>query len=583
MLKIKIIVSFLFLITGISAQEICLIDSAIRQKIDSTYLALLKEHKVSGLSLAIVDNGKIVYAKGYGFSDVKKEIPASSQSVYRIGSITKSFTAMSIMQLQREGKLSINDDLKKHIPEFAIGFQKDKKHPVILRQMMAHTSGLPSDILNGFFTENPLSNAWLIDQIGKTKMSYPSAYSHSYSNLGYGLLGEVIARKSSISYENYMQTMIFSPLKMHTSFVYPTDSKLTPKSYVGKQEINEPLIMDAAAGLIHSTVEDMSNYIMLYLNRGKFEGKRILDSLSILEMEKRQTDELLLPESSNFGYGLYSDSYYLKKGADSSKVTIIGHGGDTYTFHADMKYIPELGIGVVLLTNSTGGNLINSGQRLLRIYLKAKDASTLKLITPDSLPTIKSDFEKGTYCITNFIFEAKNEEKLSFKQGPAKIVAKKQMEGYYTMKAFIFGFIPFKIKDQAFSFEKIEDRTYIKALNLKNKSVDYIGYKIEKYPVSIAWKKAKGTYEVINPIACQECKKMDLNFENLKLKVSEKKGLVHLRLYGKNVGVGGSFYGTNESENCVISVGIGRSNGETFLLLENGNIFYSGFEFKRIK
>ncbi|MFN6076519.1 MAG: serine hydrolase domain-containing protein [Fluviicola sp.] len=351
MTKIFTTIILCFFFFGLNAQQICLIDSLTKKKIDSTYLALMKENKVSGMSIAIVDNGQIVYATGYGFSDVEAQTPATSKSIYRIGSITKSFTALSVMQLQQQGKLSVKDDLKQHIPEFAIGFQKNQVQPIYLRNIMAHTAGLPSDLMNGFFTENPPSFAWTIEQSSKVKMSYPLAYSHSYSNFGYEILGEIVARKGEMDYEKYIQRQIFSPLGMNASFVYPNEVNNTPKSYLGKKLIDEPLIRDAAAGLIHSNVEDMSNYLMMYLNRGKLNGQQILDSLSIVEMEKKQTEDLKLKENSNFGYGLYSNSYYFKTEEDSSIVTIIGHGGDTYTFHADMKYIPELGVGVVLLTS----------------------------------------------------------------------------------------------------------------------------------------------------------------------------------------------------------------------------------------
>lgn len=582
MTKLFTSISFIFFVLGLNAQQICLIDSLTKKKIDSTYLALMKEYKVNGMSIAIVDNGQIVYATGYGFSDVEAQTPATSKSIYRIGSITKSFTALSILQLQQQGKLSVKDELKQHIPEFVIGFQKNQVQPIYLRNIMAHTSGLPSDLMNGFFTENPPTFNWTIEQSNNVKMSYPLAYSHSYSNFGYEILGEVIARKGEMDYEKYIQTHIFSPLGMNASFVYPTEVNKTPKSYLGKTLIDEPLIRDASAGLIHSNVEDMSNYLMMYLNRGNFNGQSVIDSLSILEMEKKQTTDLALKENSNFGYGLYSNSYYMKKDSDSSIVKIIGHGGDTYTFHSDMKYIPELGIGVVLLTNSSGGNIINSGQRLLRLYLKGKSDASLRLIPSDSLPIIKNDFVKGKYGLINFLVDAKNENKLKFHQGPAKIVAKKQEEGYYTMKAFIFGIVPIKIKDQAMYFEKVNDKVYIKSLNLKNNATEFIGYKLEDNTISKSWIDAKGKYKVVNPIECAECAKMDLNFENLKLEVSEKDGMVYLSIGGKGVGIKGDFYGLNESEKCIITVGIGRGNAETFLLLENGNIFYSGFEFEKI-
>lgn len=566
---------------GAGAQTINLLDSITQKTIDSTYNSLIENQKVAGLSLAIVDNGKIVYAKGYGFEDKEQAIPATSKSIYRVGSITKSFTAISILQLKDAGKLTLNDEIKHHIPEFAIGFQKNEPHPIILRQVLAHTSGLPSDLLNGFFTENPQSWEWYIEQVNQVKMSFKNGYTHSYSNLGYSLLGEVIQRKSGMSYDDYVGQSIFAPLEMSASFVHPSEERKTPLSYSGKTAFNEPLIHDVAAGLIHSNVEDMANYLTMFLNRGTFNGQKILDSLSILEMEKKQTSDLLLPESDNFGFGLYSTEYSLKIDQDSSMVTVVGHGGDTYTFHADMKYIPELGIGVVILTNSSGGNRINAGERLLRIYLKSTQKAKLSLPTNIAPANTSSDFEKGKYSIMNIVADIENEEKFKFKQGPAKIIVKKQDDGAYSMKAILFGFIPMKIKDQSLRFEKLDGEVYLKGINTKNNSEQFVGKKLANTTVSASWKAAEGKYVITNAVPCEECKKIELNFDNLTLEVKEKEGLMWLSLDGKDVGIGQNFYAFNDSENTLISTGVGRGCGETFVLREDGTIFYSGFVFQK--
>lgn len=583
---IKVFITFeivLFVSFWSKAQTVCLVSESIKNKIDSTYLSLIKKHDVKGLSLGIVENGKLVFAKGYGFEDEEKNIAATSKSIYRIGSITKSFTALSLLQMQRDGKLSIDDELKQHLPEFSIGFQKNSPHPIIIRNILSHTSGLPSDILNGFFTETPPSTDWTISQVKQLKMSYPNNFSLSYSNLGYALLGEVVERVSKMDYETYIRDNIFSLLGMNSSFIHLIEGKVTPPSYYNNKLIKEPLIRDAPAGLIHSNVEDMSNYLLMLLNRGKYNNHELIDSLSILEMEKDQTTELQLKNQNNFGLGLYSSKYVLKSGKDSSLVNIIGHGGDTYAFHADMKYIPELGVGVIVLTNSSSGVQVNAGEILLRAYFHAKDGSILGDIVPKPNPEVKTDFESGTYVIMNSLVNAENEDKITFKQGPAKVIAKKANEGFYRLKALLFGFIPIKIKDQVFYFERLNGTVFIKGLNLKNNSTEYLGCKIEKTKISDSWKKSFGNYKVINAIPCSECEKMGIDFNHFTLEISEKDGLLKMSLGGKGVEMSDNLFASCESENCAITIGIGRGNGETFQILENGNIYYSGFEFKRME
>ena len=102
------------------SQDLYPITDNVRQKIDSVYKGLIKKNKVMGASIAIVDKGQIVYATGYGFSDILEDKKADENTIYRVGSISKSFTALSLMQLQQEGKLSINESIKKHLPDFQL-------------------------------------------------------------------------------------------------------------------------------------------------------------------------------------------------------------------------------------------------------------------------------------------------------------------------------------------------------------------------------------------------------------------------------------------------------------------------------
>jgi hypothetical protein len=384
-----------------------------------------------------------------------------------------------------------------------------------------------------------------------------------------------------MNYEKYIRENIFVPLNMNSSFISLTNDQVTPPSYYKNELIDEPIIRDASAGLIHSNVEDMSNYLLLLLGRGTFQEKQLVDSLSLLEMEKSQTTDLILTNQNNFGLGLYSNIHILKNGKDSSLVNIIGHGGDTYSFHADMKYIPELGLGVIVLTNSSTGVQVNAGEKLIETYLKAKNGSTLGDRTQKSKPAIKKDFEEGTYSILNSILKVEDENRLNFRQGPVKVIAKKDKDGFYRLKAVLLGIIPIKIKDQVFYFERINGKVFIKGLNLKDNSEEYIGYKIEKTPISSSWKKAFGNYIVCNAIPCKECAKMGTDFKNFSLSIVEEDGLIKITLGGKGIEFAGKLTAICESENCAITTGIGRGNGETFRILENGNIYYSGFEFKR--
>jgi CubicO group peptidase (beta-lactamase class C family) len=567
--------------THVFAQNICKLDSITKRKIDSMYVSASKANQIKGVSIAIVEKGEIVYATGYGLEDMGNQIPASAASIYRIGSITKSFTALSILQLQEKGLLHIDSSIQNYLPEFELAGSNNQSSALPLRAIMSHTAGLPGDLMNGFFTEEPPASAWTLAQLKQIKPSYPVNYCHAYSNLGFELLGAVIQRTGELTYEDYLIENIFNPLHLTSTFVYPEEGMRTPFSYNGKKEVLEPPIRDAAAGLIHSNVLDMANYLMMYLNQGRFQENTLVSAASIAQMQTNQLQQIVLNDGADYGLGLYSKDFYYKTPTDSIAVKVVGHGGDTYTFHADMKFIPELGIGVVILTNTVGGQRINAGEKLLSLYLKSKYDAKLKPIPVEAPKVTYRTPKPGHYILTNLVFEIQNTEKFKIKQGPALIVATHQEAGYYTLTARLFGLIPLPIKNQAVFFEELNSKLYVRSLDLKTKKSAFIGQEIHPEPISQAWEQAYGKYTITNAFACRNCQDIDITFDDAVLEVGEQNG--YLKFSMKNAGqmINFVYYANCTEDKVALTLGIGRNNGETFRILENGNIYYSGFEFKR--
>lgn len=567
----------------------------VKEVIDSTYKALIKKYKVVGSSIAIVDNGNIVYATGYGFSDRENKIAASEKTVYRIGSCTKSFTALSILQLQQKGKLAIKNSVRDYLPELKIKSRYNDNNELYINEMMSHVSGLPGDILNGFFCDAPPTIAWEIEELNKQTTASPRRYKHAYSNVAYGLLGEVIARTSKSSYSEYVKENIFKPLNMTSSFIdYDEElGKKFSKAYISNKRIKEPLIRDAAAGLIHSSVEDMANYVSMFLKNGTFNNTSILNPESIKLMEQNQIDDIYLSNKESWGYGLYSAKVLAKKEKDSSVVTLIGHAGDTYAFHSDFGFIPELNIGVVVLTNTDNGARMRSAAKLLKIY--AKEAMGKVLNYDYNEPTSAAvDANKGnncsrierlgTYNFGEFVMRVKNPKKIKFKQGPATVVLteKKNDSNFYSVKAKLFGVIPFKVKGQAFRFAKKENTIYCKGVSTKSGNEDFIGVKSSPMSIPDNWKVAFGKYEAASKVyACTNCNFM--NPDGMKVKLGESKGILYLETTGKTPDLNGKTYFDVQTNDLAKSGGIGRGTGETLRILENGNLYYSGFEFKKVK
>ncbi len=582
-----ILIAVCFSISYSGTAQINVISEELRAKIDSTYTTLLKRNKVTGASIAIVDKGEIVYATGYGFSDLENKKKANANTIYGIGSITKAFTALSIMQLQEQEKLRVTNSIKDYLVDLKIENPFNDSNQIYINDILSHTSGLPSDIANGFFVDNPPTISWVIKELNKQRLISPRRYISAYSNVGYGLLGEVISRVSGLSYGDYLRQNIFTPLNMTSSSIgYELNN--TSKTYNGNKETVEPTVRDVAAGFISSNVIDVSNFISMLMADGSFKSNQIISPSSIEDMERDQLRNVLLTQPFAYGYGLMIDSIKIKnhKKKDSAIVSIIGHGGDTHAFHADLAYIPEQKVGAVVLTNSVNGRSMSEASKLLKIYLeRSKDIEVdLDYITPISYKGItpKDDEIFGKYNLGQLIIDVKDINKIKFKQGPVKaILSKKTNSNNYSLKVWVFGFIPIKIKDQEFKFTKVNDEIYAKRLDTKTKYEFYLGKKNKvNLPYPESWKSMYGKYELTGKI--YETTNRLYDFSDLKLTASEKSGFLKVDLKSKSM-FSGTLHFDMISDKSAVLGGIGRGNGDVLRILENGNLYYSGFEFVKIK
>jgi len=576
---------------GFGQLDLYPITDKVRQKIDSVYKSLIKKHKVTGASIAIVDKGEIVYATGYGFSDRENEIKATENTVYRIGSCSKSFTALGILQLQQAGKLNINESIKNHLPELKLKSRYLDSNHFFIEDMLSHTSGFPGDFWNGFFCDTPPDEKWVIEQLNKTETAQPRQLNFAYSNVAFGVLGELIARKSEKKYEEYLETYIFNQLEMNASYVYPKkDTTTISKAYINGKEFLEPTIRDAAAGLIHSSVLDMSNYLKMYLNNGKYNGNQLIDSALLNEMFKDRLSTTELNQSIKYGLGFFIEDYFLKTKKDTIPVTIISHGGDTYAFHADFGFIPELNIGVVVLTNSNSGPAMNDATDLLNNYLKFTYSQ--KLVTPEKKnPTdVATKITKnlalkteilGTYNLGLTLLKVSNPKKIKFKQGPItlKLKAKDKNLARYSLAVSVIG-IPIKIPNQEFQFANINGEIYVRGVDVKSGKLQYIGMRNMASSEKNKWINKLGEYEAVGQtFSCEGCTIM--NMEKATLNLSEKNNFIYAELIGKSPDSKMKMYFDALDEFTLSGGGLGRGMTEKIKVLANGNLFYQGFEFKK--
>lgn len=323
--------------------------------------------KIPGIAYGIVVDNELVLASATGQINLAKELDASINSSFRIASMTKSFTAMAILKLQEEGKLSLSDPVADHIPEMSNLTYLTSDAPIIdIENLLTMTTGFPED--------NPWGDRqldepdqMLIDLIAEgVSFSNASSYKFEYSNLGFALLGNIVTRVSGKPYQEYIREHIFQPLGMeHTYWEYsniPEDQLVLGYRWEDEQWKLEPILHDgsfgAMGGLITS-IEDFSKYVSFHLSAWPPRSEQVTGPVSrsaLREMQTPQysglnaknTDSNGDPCATVSGYG-----YGLGITRDCKGRIRVSHGGALPGFGSNYVFYPEYGVGVMAFGNLT--------------------------------------------------------------------------------------------------------------------------------------------------------------------------------------------------------------------------------------
>lgn len=356
------------------------------------YLSQLISHEMSknavtGLSIALVDDQRIVWAAGFGFADKERGQMARPETIYRVGSISKLFTATAAMQLVELKKLDLDLPLQKYLPGFSIRTRYEETGPITVRNLMTHHSGLPRDVSKGMFSAAPLSSAQFLEQVKRIDVDYPPNLVFSYSNLGFTLLGHTIQSLGGLPFEDHMRVSVLGPLGMHTATFEagPTASELMSKAYRRGKPAEEAPLRDIPAAGLNASVLDLSRFLSMVFANGKSGDHQLLRPHSVSEM--LHTQNMAVPLDLNFHSGLGWMLSTLGASAIENAGPVAHHAGATLIFRSQMYALPEQKLGVVVLANSsTAAQVVDRiAAETLTLALEAKAGITQPL-RPKILP-----------------------------------------------------------------------------------------------------------------------------------------------------------------------------------------------------
>lgn len=331
---------------------------AQNEKAEADLREIMKKLDVVGLSVAVVKKGDIIYANSFGLKNIETKAPLSNTDIFRIASISKSFSATSIMQLREAGKLSLDDDFS-DLVGFKIRNPKFPDKVITLRMVLSHTSSINDS--QGYFTLDAINPSKNPDW-AKCYSDYAPGEGYRYCNLNYNMVGTVIEKLSGERFDNYVKNHILNPLELYGG--YNVDSldasrfatlheydattksfKPSPAAYNPRREEIRNYVMGYTTPIFSPTggmkisATDLAKYMSMHMNMGKYKGRRIISKKSAKLMQTKVAEEE--------GYALaLTNLDDLIPGK-----MMVGHTGSAYGLYSAMFFHPKEKFGIVVITN----------------------------------------------------------------------------------------------------------------------------------------------------------------------------------------------------------------------------------------
>lgn len=535
----------------------------------------LRIRGVPGLSIALVDAERVIWAAGFGYADREQRRPATAETVYQIGSITKVLTAVAVMQAVQQGRLDLDRPLTDYLPEFRMLTRWPQAAAITPRALLCHHAGLPTYLLKGIFSNSPLDD--LLRQLQEEHLAFEPHTVFNYSNLGPNLLGLVLARLNGQTYEELMARQVFAPLGMTNTGFSPdgaTGASLA-RGYVHDRPVRPTPIRDVPAGGLYSNVRDLARFMRCLLAGGEIDGTRVLDTKPLDQMFQPQYADRPLNFGHRFGLGWMLSGLPIEHGE-----TQAWHNGGTKAFLSQLALLPDKQLGVAVLANADiAGNLVyETAEQALQLALELRHGLVPRIPRREPelpLPRQSLAAHVGDYSLMGSLARVslgKRRLRLHVLNHVLNLVpvAANRFRVEYNLLGIKSVPIPFPpvefTQAEGRRFAVLRDRVVIPA------------ERIPPYDVPEAWRQYTGNYRLLNP---DEEYLVDL--EHCRMLIEDGMLLMDIRISGiENRQVKVVVVPMNDREACVF--GVGRNVGDVATVVPGNDkvrMRYSGYLFER--
>ena len=548
----------------------------------------MRRHDVKGLSIAIVDDRRVVWAQGFGYADVENKRPATPETVYRIGSISKLFSATEAMRLVERGDIELDVPITRYLPDFSVRNRFAGSKPITVRSILAHHSGLPTDYLHSMWTAQPESLEKLIEYLQDEDLVSPPQTMYRYSNAGFSVLGRVIEVTQKDEFVNVMRRDLLQPMGMRSSSfeVTPQIEKLYSKGYRNGNEAIIPSLRDIPAGSMLSSVDDLARYLTFIFSDGRLYDELLLRPQTLKEMFQPQ----FVGRELDFGHQVGLAWILSGLSVDGNR-RVAWHNGGYQPFQAHLSLLPDDKLGVVILANTDEASkfITRVGTKALALALEAKYARAVaepprkRPLASMQLPREKLEQYAGNYVVfQNLTPIGTTRNGLEIKVKTWGIDAELMPVDQHTFmpKASVFfGLISIPLTDLSLEFRSAQGRQL--AL-LKGLPAPIAFERVPDYSIPQAWMERVGEYVALNGYEELDFGKFVIKVENGILLVETSITSNYVPQVSTEIRV--ALMPISDTEAVVI--GLGNSEGGTVRATdETGeeNLYYSGFRFKAKK
>ena len=541
-----------------------------------------KTSRTVGLSVSVADGSGVLWSEGFGFADEENGAPVTPATLFDLASVSKVFTATAVMQMAEDGTIDLDSPVSDYLPEFRPASRFGDTRPITVRNLLTHHSGIQPDWIKGMLYEEPVQSPDLrfthtAELLRDVDVCWPPEYAWAYSNLEYSLLGAIIDRCSGESFYRYMEDEVLSAVGMEDSTfnLRPETYGAMSKGYAGGKPVPLLAEREVPAGGLASSAGELGLFMASYLNPA---DTRLLSSAARDRMYVRQNGRVARDLDFAQGIGWVLGDYGFR-----GVGRVVSHSGGEWSSNTLLTLLPDLDLGIAVLTNSAEGSRITEPitREIIRVAYRLRTGEDPEeyALPPDAAtdpdPTLAGSY---LYQSLGIVEVYADKGTLWAKNGGMRMKLVPNERGRYRLKAMLLGFVPISVpflESMEISFAEV-DGDMLSGVYQNGAAIPEIGIRIERPALGDLWYGRQGTYELVNADAGEFPVIAPWEFS-----IEDGFPTISGKLYGD---MPFSMVVKPVDDNLTLWAGIGRRSGDTIRFERMGDdtiIRYQGYIYKK--